>query len=167
MQEPHRVSAISRIHGLIDRSFAQDKGLPKILQEVGPAGRTAATAGSAGGRGHRVPRRHGHRRAAAFDDARVWSRNGYREATVKTTAGPVTLARPKLAEHDGEIRLPAARVPYCCPWPLWVVKPIRRSGSRICLRDTAVRHARAGVVRHRQEQRRRPRLQGLVLLRIG
>ena len=30
------------------------------------------------------------------DIARPGSRNGYREATVKTTAGPVTLSRPKL-----------------------------------------------------------------------
>src|SRR5436309_5304077 len=30
------------------------------------------------------------------DDARPGSRNGYREVTVKTTAGPVALARPKL-----------------------------------------------------------------------
>ena len=37
-----------------------------------------------------------YRRAAACEDARPGSRNGYREVTVKTTAGPVTLARPKL-----------------------------------------------------------------------
>src|SRR5208283_5792601 len=37
-----------------------------------------------------------YQRAAAREDARPGSRNGYREATVKTTAGPVTLARPKL-----------------------------------------------------------------------
>ena len=37
-----------------------------------------------------------YQRAAACDDARPGSRNGYREVTVKTTAGPVTLARPKL-----------------------------------------------------------------------
>src|SRR5213083_3227991 len=30
------------------------------------------------------------------DDARPGSRNGYREVSVKTTAGPVELARPKL-----------------------------------------------------------------------
>jgi transposase-like protein len=37
-----------------------------------------------------------YQRAAACDDARPGSRNGYREVTVKTTAGPVMLARPKL-----------------------------------------------------------------------
>jgi hypothetical protein len=35
-------------------------------------------------------------RAAVAEDARPGSRNGYRDVTVKTTAGPVTLARPKL-----------------------------------------------------------------------
>jgi transposase-like protein len=37
-----------------------------------------------------------YQRAAACQDARAGSRNGYREVTVKTTAGPVHLARPKL-----------------------------------------------------------------------
>ena len=35
-------------------------------------------------------------RAAVTEDARPGSRNGYRDVAVKTTAGPVTLARPKL-----------------------------------------------------------------------
>ena len=37
-----------------------------------------------------------YQRAAASGDARPGSRNGYREVTVKSTAGPVTLSRPKL-----------------------------------------------------------------------
>jgi putative transposase len=37
-----------------------------------------------------------YQRAAACADARPGFRNGYREVTVKTIAGPVTLARPKL-----------------------------------------------------------------------
>ena len=37
-----------------------------------------------------------YQRAAACEDARPGSRNGYRDVTVKTTAGPVGLARPKL-----------------------------------------------------------------------
>jgi putative transposase len=37
-----------------------------------------------------------YQRAAACGDARPGSRDGYREVTVKTTAGPVALARPKL-----------------------------------------------------------------------
>jgi transposase-like protein len=37
-----------------------------------------------------------YQRAALIQDGRPGSRNGYREVTVKTTAGPVALARPKL-----------------------------------------------------------------------
>jgi putative transposase len=37
-----------------------------------------------------------HQRAAAVPEAREGSRNGYHPVTVKTTAGPVTIARPKL-----------------------------------------------------------------------
>jgi Transposase, Mutator family len=42
------------------------------------------------------PGRDRDQRAAACEDSRPGSRNGYREVTVKTTAGPVALARPKL-----------------------------------------------------------------------
>jgi hypothetical protein len=37
-----------------------------------------------------------YQRAGTCEDARPGSRNGYREVRVKTTAGPVGLARPKL-----------------------------------------------------------------------
>jgi transposase-like protein len=37
-----------------------------------------------------------YQRAAGCPDARAGSRNGFCEATIKTTAGPVTVARPKL-----------------------------------------------------------------------
>src|SRR5205814_141217 len=37
-----------------------------------------------------------YRRVAACADARPGVRNGYRDVTVKTTAGPVQLSRPKL-----------------------------------------------------------------------
>ena len=37
-----------------------------------------------------------YQRAALADDARPGSRNGYRDVTVRTAAGPVALSRPKL-----------------------------------------------------------------------
>jgi len=37
------------------------------------------------------------------------SRNGYGSLTVKTTAGPLTLARPKLGGHDRAVRVTPAR----------------------------------------------------------
>ena len=39
-----------------------------------------------------------YRRAASCDDARAGMRNGYCPTTVKTTAGPVTLQRPKVRD---------------------------------------------------------------------
>lgn len=42
-----------------------------------------------------------YQRAAACEDARPGSRNGYRDVTVKTTAGPVQLSRPKLRGTTG------------------------------------------------------------------
>src|SRR5205814_2426702 len=42
-----------------------------------------------------------YRRVAACADARPGVRNGYRDVTVKTTAGPVQLSRPKLRGTTG------------------------------------------------------------------
>ena len=50
-----------------------------------------------------------YQRAAACGDARPGSRNGYREVTVKTTAGPVQLSRPKL--RGTTEAFPSAAVP--------------------------------------------------------
>ncbi len=93
---PPRVSPAERIHGHIDELFASGKQLPEILEEVARLGaqllmQAALEAEITGFLG-----RDRYQRAAACEDARPGSRNGYREVTVKTTAGPVTLARPKL-----------------------------------------------------------------------
>jgi putative transposase len=93
---PYRVSPTDRIRGHIDELFGQDKTLPEILEEVARLGaqllmQAALEAEITGFLG-----RDRYQRAAACEDARPGSRNGYREVTVKTTAGPVTLARPKL-----------------------------------------------------------------------
>ena len=93
---PDRVSPTDRIRGHIDELFAQDKQLPEILEDVARLGaqlllQAALEAEVTGFLG-----RDRYQRAAACDDARPGARNGYREVTVKSTAGPVTLARPKL-----------------------------------------------------------------------
>jgi transposase-like protein len=93
---PHRVSPTERIHGHIDELFASGRQLPEILEEVARLGaqllmQAALEAEITGFLG-----RDRYQRAAACQDTRPGSRNGYREVTVKTTAGPVTLARPKL-----------------------------------------------------------------------
>jgi putative transposase len=93
---PHRVSPADRVRGHIDELFAQDKTLPEILEDVARLGaqllmQAALEAEVTGFLG-----RDRYQRAGACADARPGSRNGYREVTVKTTAGPVHLARPKL-----------------------------------------------------------------------
>jgi putative transposase len=93
---PDRVSPTDRIRGHIDELFAQDKSLPEMLEDVARLGaqllmQAALEAEVTGFLG-----RDRYQRAAACEDARPGSRNGYREVTVKTTAGPVQLSRPKL-----------------------------------------------------------------------
>ena len=93
---PVRVSPTDRIRRHIDDLFAADRPLPEILEEVARLGaqllmQAALEAEVTGFLG-----RDRYARAALTEDARPGSRNGYREVTVKTTAGPVSLARPKL-----------------------------------------------------------------------
>ena len=62
-----------------------------------------------------------YQRSATAADARSGARNGYRPATVKTTAGPITLERPKL----------------CGTTAVFSLTPVRQA----CLQDR-----RAGIV---------------------
>src|SRR5215467_2013579 len=98
---PQRVSPTDRVRGHIDELFAQDKSLPEILEDVARLGaqllmQAALEAEVTGFLG-----RDRYQRATACVDARPGSRNGYREVTVKTTAGPVQLSRPKLRGATG------------------------------------------------------------------
>jgi len=91
---PHRVSPTDRVRGHIDELFASGRPLPEILDHVARPGAQLQAALEA--EITECPGRDRYQRAAACEDARPGSRNGYREVTVKTTAGPVQLARPKL-----------------------------------------------------------------------
>src|SRR6266576_6155239 len=93
---PHRVSPTDRIHGHIDELFAQDKQLPEILEDVARLGAQLLMQAALEAEVTEFLGRDRYQRAAASDDARPGSRNGYRDVTVKTTAGPVQLSRPKL-----------------------------------------------------------------------
>jgi putative transposase len=91
-----RVSPTDRVRAQIDALFASDRELSEILEEVVRLGaqlllQAALEAEVTGFLG-----RDRYQRAAAVPDAQPGSRNGYRPVTVKTTAGPVTLERPKL-----------------------------------------------------------------------
>jgi transposase-like protein len=93
---PHRVSPTDRVRGHIDELFASGRQLPEILEEVARLGAQLLMQAALEAEITEFLGRGRYQRAAAFGDARPGSRNGYREVTVKTTAGPVQLSRPKL-----------------------------------------------------------------------
>ncbi|HTP15853.1 MAG TPA: IS256 family transposase [Streptosporangiaceae bacterium] len=93
---PTRVSPTDRIRRHIDDLFAEDRPLPEILEEVARLGAQLLMQAALEAEVTEFPGRDRYARAAQAGEARPGSRNGYREVTVKTTAGPVALSRPKL-----------------------------------------------------------------------
>jgi transposase-like protein len=93
---PHRVSPTERVRGDIDELFASGRQLPEILEEVARLGARLLMQAALEAEITEFLGRNRYQRPAACEDARPGSRNGYREVTVKTTAGPVQLSRPKL-----------------------------------------------------------------------
>ena len=91
-----RVLPTEKIRHEIDALFAEGIDLAKTLEQVARLGarliiQTAVEAEVAEFLG-----RARYQRAAQVEDARVGSRNGFCPTTIKTTAGPVTVQRPKL-----------------------------------------------------------------------
>jgi hypothetical protein len=93
---PTRVSPTDRIRRHIDDLFAEDRPLPEILEDVARLGAQLLMQAALEAEVTEFLGRDRYQRAAGCQDARDGSRNGYRDVTVKTTAGPVALARPKL-----------------------------------------------------------------------
>jgi len=93
---PTRVSPTDRIRRHIDDLFAEDRPLPEILEDVARLGAQLLMQAALEAEVTEFLGRDRYVRAALTHDARPGSRNGYRDVTVKTTAGPVALARPKL-----------------------------------------------------------------------
>jgi putative transposase len=90
---PARLSTTERIRAEIDELFATDRDLGDILEDVARLGarlllQTALEA--------EVTEFLGRERYARGDRAHPGHRNGHTQLHLKTTAGPVTLARPKL-----------------------------------------------------------------------
>ena len=108
---PHRVSPTDRIRGHIDELFAQHKTLPEILEEVARLGAQLLMQAALEAEITEFLGRDRYQRAAACEDARPGSRNGYREVTVKTTAGPVTAGPAEAARYHRGVRVPAVRQP--------------------------------------------------------
>jgi putative transposase len=93
---PARVSPTDRIHARIDALFAEDRPLPEVLEEVARLGAQLLMQAALEAEVTEFLGRDRYQRAAATPQAQPGSRNGFRPVTVKTTAGPVALERPKL-----------------------------------------------------------------------
>ena len=92
-----RVSPIERIRAEIDDLFGSQRELGEVLEEVARLGlrllmQTAIEA--------EVTEFLGRERYSHDERSRAGSRNGHCPTTIKTTAGPVTIARPKLRGTD-------------------------------------------------------------------
>ena len=91
-----RVSPTDRIRGEIDALFDGERELVEIIEDVARLGARLIIQTAVEAEVEVFLGRARYQRAADAPEARAGSRNGYQEATIKTTAGPVTIARPKL-----------------------------------------------------------------------
>lgn len=91
-----RVSPTDRIRAEIDALFAADRDLVGVLEDVARLGARLIIQSAVEAEVTEFLGRARYQRAATVADARAGSRNGYCPTTIKTTAGPVTIERPKL-----------------------------------------------------------------------
>ena len=91
-----RVSPTDRIRGEIDALFDGSRDLSQIIEDVARLGARLIIQTAVEAEVDVFLGRVRYRRAADCPDARAGSRNGFGKSTVKTTAGPVTVERPKL-----------------------------------------------------------------------
>lgn len=91
-----RVSPTDRIRGEIDALFDGQRELAEIIEDVARLGARLIIQTAVQAEVDVFLGRARYQRAADCPDARAGSRNGYCDSTIKTTAGPVTVARPKL-----------------------------------------------------------------------
>ena len=91
-----RVSPTDRIRGEIDALFDGQRELAEIIEDVARLGARLIIQTAVEAEVEVFLGRARYQRAADCPDARAGSRNGYSGVTIKTTAGPVTVARPKL-----------------------------------------------------------------------
>jgi len=94
-----RVSPTERIRADIDQLFASDRDLGDVLEDVASLGVRLLMQAALEAE---VTEFLGRDRYARGERAREGSRNGYCPTTIKTTAGPVTLDRPKLRGTDAQ-----------------------------------------------------------------
>jgi putative transposase len=90
------VSPSERIRDEIDALFTGGRDLVDVLEEVARLGARLLIQTALEAEVTEFLGRARYQRAAGAEDARPGSRNGYCPTTVKTTAGPVAVERPKL-----------------------------------------------------------------------
>jgi putative transposase len=93
---PARVSPTDRIRGEIDALFDGSREISEVIEDVARLGARLIIQTAVEAEVDVFLGRARYQRRAEVPDARAGSRNGYCGATIKTTAGPVTVARPKL-----------------------------------------------------------------------
>jgi transposase-like protein len=91
-----RVSPTEQIRDEIDALFTDDRDLVDVLEDVARLGARLIIQTALEVEVTEFLGRARYQRAASAEDARPGSRNGYCPTTVKTTAGPVAVERPKL-----------------------------------------------------------------------
>lgn len=91
-----RVSPTERLHAEIDQVFAGSGDLAEAVEQIARLGAQLLLQSALEAEVTAFLGRDRYARVASTEDARAGMRNGYCATTVKTTAGPVTLDRPKL-----------------------------------------------------------------------
>lgn len=91
-----RVSPIDRIRGEIDALFDGQRDLCEVIEDVARLGARLIIQTAVEAEVEVFLGRARHQRKSDVPEARAGSRNGFSEVTIKTTAGPVTVERPKL-----------------------------------------------------------------------
>jgi putative transposase len=91
-----RVSPTERIRAQIDDLFDGSRELGEIIEDVARLGAQLIIQTVVEAEVTEFLGRARYERAADCPDVRAGSRNGYCDSTIKTTAGAVTVARPKL-----------------------------------------------------------------------
>jgi len=76
--------------------FDGSRGLAEIIEDVARLGARLIIQTAVEAEVEVFLGRARYQRAVDCPDSRVGSRNGFSDSTVKTTAGPITIARPKL-----------------------------------------------------------------------
>lgn len=97
---PSRVSPTDKIRAEIDALFGSGSDLAEIIEDVARLGARLLIQTAVEAEVDEFLGRARYQRRTDVADARPGSRNGFCPTTVKTTTGPVTVARPKLRGTD-------------------------------------------------------------------